>query len=167
MFLHRLAALWPAPRDRRAITQEVLLVFRRASLLALAAAPLAAQEATQPPAAAPAAELCATRLPAAKPIMRPGSSDTVTYWYGTNYRTPFVLRTGTNKASNIQRHALEITHLQFWSKGSNFADLMVSGGLWYWHNEYGKPSSDPGAKQTTPMVGITFHLDGNRAHRSE
>jgi len=39
----------------------------------------------------------------------------------------------------------------------------VSGGLWYWHNEYGKPSSDPGAGQATPFVGLAFHLDGGRA----
>jgi hypothetical protein len=41
----------------------------------------------------------------------------------------------------------------------------LSGGLWYWHNEYGKPSSDPGAEQTTPFIGIVFHVDGGRATR--
>jgi hypothetical protein len=40
--------------------------------------------------------------------------------------------------------------------------IEVSGGFWYWHNEYGKPASDPGAKQMTPIVGLTFHLDGGR-----
>ena len=39
----------------------------------------------------------------------------------------------------------------------------LHGGFWYWHNEYGKPSSDPGAKQMTPMVGLAIHLDGGRA----
>lgn len=43
--------------------------------------------------------------------------------------------------------------------------LDLNGGFWYWHNEYGKPSSDPGAKQMTPIVGIAFHLDGLWAHR--
>ena len=43
--------------------------------------------------------------------------------------------------------------------------LDVSCGLWYWHNEYGKPSSDPGAKQATPFVGLVYHLDGGRAIR--
>ena len=38
--------------------------------------------------------------------------------------------------------------------------LDLSGGLWYWHNEYGKPSSDPGAEQLTPLIGMNFHLDG-------
>jgi hypothetical protein len=41
--------------------------------------------------------------------------------------------------------------------------LDLSGGFWYWHNEYGKPSSDPGAEQMTPMTGVIFHLDGGRA----
>lgn len=43
--------------------------------------------------------------------------------------------------------------------------LEVSGGFWYWHNEYGKPASDPGATQMTPIVGVTFHLDGGRSTR--
>lgn len=43
--------------------------------------------------------------------------------------------------------------------------LDLNGGFWYWHNEYGKPSSDPGARQMTPMFGMAFHLDGLWAHR--
>jgi len=46
---------------------------------------------------------------------------------------------------------------------SQFVDLR--GGVWYWHNEYGKPSSIPGAAQTTPIVGLAFHLDGGRDAR--
>lgn len=41
----------------------------------------------------------------------------------------------------------------------------VSAGLWYWHNEYGKPASDSGATQTAPFIGLAFHLDGGRAAR--
>ena len=266
-------------------------------------------------------------------------SDVVAYWFGSSYRTPFVLKPGTGQAANIQRNSLEYTHLGFWGMGSNFADVMVnqsnmaepasgggvgatevyvtlrsdvglnevmhssafrfgpvrdvgveaganletknssfapaertvyigpklrfamprgyfnlglhlrkewnhegvlgkaenydpdfnfeptwmvpfaigkmhfaysgfadyntrkgkdsfgsatapeflirsavsvdvgaallhraqlvdvSGGLWYWHNEYGKPSSDPGAAQATPFVGLAIHLDGGRARR--
>ncbi len=44
--------------------------------------------------------------------------------------------------------------------------LDVSGGLWYWHNEYGKPSSDPGAEQLTPLIGVNFHLDGASGRRT-
>lgn len=36
----------------------------------------------------------------------------------------------------------------------------LNAGLWGWHNEYGKPASDPGAKQLTPLVGLTVHLGG-------
>jgi hypothetical protein len=43
--------------------------------------------------------------------------------------------------------------------------LELHGGFWYWHNEYGKPSSDPGAEQMTPIVGLAFHLDGGRTVR--
>jgi hypothetical protein len=43
--------------------------------------------------------------------------------------------------------------------------LDLHGGFWYWHNEYGKPSSDPGATQMTPIIGLAFHLDGGRAVR--
>jgi len=38
----------------------------------------------------------------------------------------------------------------------------LCAGFWYWHNEYGKPSSDPGAVQMTPILGLAFHLDGGR-----
>jgi hypothetical protein len=41
----------------------------------------------------------------------------------------------------------------------------VSGGFWYWNNEYGKTASDPGARQMTPIFGVTLHLDKSRAHR--
>lgn len=43
--------------------------------------------------------------------------------------------------------------------------LELNGGFWYWHNEYGKPASDPGATQMTPIVGLVFHLDGGRSAR--
>jgi hypothetical protein len=45
--------------------------------------------------------------------------------------------------------------------------LDLNGGLWGWHNEYGKPASDPGAKQLTPLVGITFHLGVGGARHKE
>ena len=43
--------------------------------------------------------------------------------------------------------------------------MEVGAGLWYWHNEYGKPASDPGATQSAPFIGLAFHLDGGRAAR--
>jgi hypothetical protein len=43
----------------------------------------------------------------------------------------------------------------------------LNGGLWYWLNEYGKPGSQPGSTQTTPIIGLTFHLDGGRSARGK
>lgn len=43
----------------------------------------------------------------------------------------------------------------------------LNAGFWYWHNEYGKPSSDPGAEQMTPIFGLSFHLDGGRLVRRQ
>jgi hypothetical protein len=42
--------------------------------------------------------------------------------------------------------------------------LDLSGGVWYWHNMYGKPSSAPGTEQMTPIIGMALHLDGFRTH---
>ncbi len=39
----------------------------------------------------------------------------------------------------------------------------LGGGLEYWHNEYGKPSSiTPGAEELTPLLSVTVHLHGGR-----
>jgi hypothetical protein len=279
--------------------------------------------------------------PQTGPVRRPPNTDTVSYWYGANYRTPFVLKPGTFQPANIQRHSLEYKHADSWALGYNFVDVNLSksdmsepasgggdgateayvtirsgfglneitgsrafqfgpvrnvalevganlqtknsefapsertlyfgpnfemkmprgyfkvglhlrkewvhegtlgkvanydpnfniepswlipftigkahltysgfadyntpkgkdtfgtdtaseflirsavsvdigalmlnraqlvelnGGLWYWHNEYGKPASQPGATQTTPIIGLTFHLDGGRALRGK
>lgn len=43
----------------------------------------------------------------------------------------------------------------------------LDGGFWYWRNEYGKPSSDLGAEQMTPIFGLAFHLDGGPSKSSE
>jgi hypothetical protein len=59
------------------------------------------------------------------PAERPGS-DLLAYWYGPDYRTPFVTKPGTGQAANIPRNALEYTHVGFWSMGSNFGNLTLS-----------------------------------------
>jgi hypothetical protein len=43
--------------------------------------------------------------------------------------------------------------------------LDLNCGFWYWHNEYGKPASDAGASQITPMFGMTVHFSGVRPNR--
>jgi len=72
--------------------------------------------------------------------------------FGTETRPEFLLRNSVN---------IDVGLLMFGR--SQMVDL--SGGFWYWHNEYGKPASDPGATQMTPIVGLTFHLDGGRSIR--
>ena len=310
-----------------------------ALLLGLAAAgPWAnGQDFSESSATAPGAVALPEKAAAAEILHRPPASDVVSYWYGATYRTPFVLKPGTTQAADIERNAIEYTHVNFWRLGSNFADVTLSksgmvepasgggsgaleayvilrsaiglnevtgtrlfrmgpvrdvlvelganletknsafapaertiyvgpkvefavprgyfnvgfhfrkewnhegvlgkaenydpgfnvepawmvpfaigkahlaytgfaeyntakgtdsfgkktvpefllrnyvaldlgalifhraqlvevnGGFWYWHNEYGKPASDPGAKQMTPIVGLTFHLNGGRA----
>jgi len=56
----------------------------------------------------------------------PPGSDVLAYWYGANYRTPFVTKTGSGQAADIARNALEYTHVGFWGMGSNFVNLMLS-----------------------------------------
>lgn len=53
-------------------------------------------------------------------------SNVVTDWFGQFYRTPFVLDPDSGKAADIARNTLEYSHISFWSKGSNFADVMVN-----------------------------------------
>lgn len=72
--------------------------------------------------------------------------------FGTETKPEFLLRNSVN----IDVGALAFGRAQM---------MELSGGFWYWHNEYGKPASDPGATQMTPIVGLTFHLDGGRAIR--
>ncbi len=76
--------------------------------------------------AGPAMELTAALPAAPQAAHRPQSTDTVTYWYGSNYRTPFVLKPNSGQAANIVRNSLEYKHVDFWSMGSNFADVMLS-----------------------------------------
>ena len=38
--------------------------------------------------------------------------------------------------------------------------LLANGGFWYWHNEFGKPSSDPGGEEMTPIFGVSYRIGG-------
>jgi hypothetical protein len=72
--------------------------------------------------------------------------------FGTETKSEFLLR----NTLSVDVGALMFGRAQM---------VELSGGFWYWHNEYGKPASDPGAKQMTPIVGLMFHLDGGKAIR--
>jgi len=53
-------------------------------------------------------------------------SDTLAYWYGPSYRTPFVFAKNSGRAAGIPRSSIECNDLRFWSLGSSFADVMVN-----------------------------------------
>ena len=74
--------------------------------------------------------------------------------FGTETSSEFLIRS----AVSVDIGALMMKRAQL---------VELNGGLWYWHNEYGKPASQPGATQTTPIIGLTFHLDGGRSARGK
>ena len=73
---------------------------------------------------------------------RPAGSDEVTYWYGSLYRTPFVMQPNSGNPADIQRSSLEYNHVGFWSLGSNFADVIVN------QSGMAEPSSGGGSGAT-------------------
>ena len=56
----------------------------------------------------------------------PPAKNFIEYWYGSDYRTPFVVNPNSGSAADIPRNTVEYKHLDFWSLGSNFADLTVN-----------------------------------------
>ena len=56
----------------------------------------------------------------------PPNTDTLTYWYGPNYHTIFVTRPHSGQTADIARNSIELTHVDFWSKGSNFGDVVLN-----------------------------------------
>ena len=63
---------------------------------------------------------------AQQPRFQERSSDVISYWYGSDYRTPFVVDPNTGKAASIARNSIEYTHVGTWGILSNFADVMVN-----------------------------------------
>ena len=91
----------------------------------------------------------------------------LTYAGFADYNTPKGKDTfGTETSSEfLIRSAVSVDIGALMMKRAQLVEL--NGGLWYWHNEYGKPASQPGATQTTPIIGLTFHLDGGRSARGK
>jgi hypothetical protein len=56
----------------------------------------------------------------------PSGTNDVAYWYGSNYRTAFVVVPGTDKAASIVRNAIEYKHASLWALGSTFSDVLVN-----------------------------------------
>lgn len=88
---------------------------------------------------------------------RPSNSDEIAYWYGSLYRTPFVLQPNSAKAANIVRNSIEYKHAGFWSLGSNFADLTVS------QSNIAEPASGGGSGATEVYVILRSTLGLNEA----
>lgn len=90
------------------------------------------------------------------------SVNTLTYWYGTHYHTPFVLKPNSGEPANIIRNSIEYKHTDFWSMGSNFADVMLA------KSNMAEPSSGggDGAVEAYVTLRSTFGLNeitGTRA----
>jgi hypothetical protein len=91
----------------------------------------------------------------------------LTYFGFADYNTPKGRDTfGTETVSEfLVRSAFSVDIGALMLKRAQLVEL--NGGLWYWLNEYGKPGSQRGSTQTTPIIGLTFHLDGGRSARGK
>jgi hypothetical protein len=86
--------------------------------------------------------------PPTGPARRSPNTDTLSYWYGENYHTPFVLKPGTFQAANIQRNSLEFKHTDSWTLGYNFVDLILA------KSNMSEPSSGGGDGATEAYITI-------------
>ena len=91
--------------------------------------------------------------------VQPAAND-VTYWFGANYRTPFVTDTNSGKVANIERNSVEFTHLSFWSKGSQFADVLMN------HSNRAEPEADGNSGATEVYATLRSALGLNEITNS-
>ena len=89
-----------SPNHRKLSLQEGGRLFRVSLILAIAISPLPAQESVLVQSPLPAG-VTGTAGAIPEPAQR-HSSDTVAYWYGPSYRTPFVVNPDTGAAADIQ-----------------------------------------------------------------
>jgi hypothetical protein len=97
----------------------------------------------------------------AEDARKPHGSNVLAYWFGSIYRTPFVLKPNTFKAADIQRHSLEFTHVDFWKMGSNFADVMVN------QSDKTEPAAGGGTGATEVYVTLRSDLGLNEITHSQ
>ena len=148
----------PLRPARSPLRNGVLSLFGIFLLITTASRPANAQDSSsQELPSAPAA--MANKPVAAVPESphRPSGSDVFAYWYGPSYRTPFVLEPGSGNAADIERNAIEYTHLGFWALGSNFADVMVS------KSSMAEPASGGGSGATEAYVILRSNIGLNEA----
>lgn len=99
----------------------LLMKFLLSLVLFSAAAQESANRAPQAPNASAAGQLDEVQ----KAQSQQHSSDVLSYWYGANYRTPFVLAPNTGRAANIARNSVEYIHVGSVGMLSNFADVTI------------------------------------------
>jgi hypothetical protein len=106
-----------------AVKQAALLIL---VFLLLGLFSAAAQESVSPLPDAPSALAATHATEPQAPRSQSHNSNTLSYWYGANYRTPFVLVPNTGKAADIARNSIEYTHVSSAAMLSNFADMTVA-----------------------------------------
>lgn len=122
--------------------------------LTLANRVIAAQEPVRPfPTPIASAVQAVNRVPEIE--RPPAASDVLSYWYGSLYRTPFVLQPGTARPADIPRNSLEFSHHQFWALGSNFADVMLN------QSSSAEPASGGGTGATEAYVTLRSNIGLN------
>jgi hypothetical protein len=97
----------------------------------------------------------------AEEARKPHGSNVLAYWFGSRYRTPFVLKPNSFQAADIQRHSLEFTHVDFWKMGSNFADVMLN------QSNMAEPAAGGGTGATELYVTLRSDLGLNEITHSQ
>lgn len=138
---------------RRGIGRLLLLVLS----LATAAPLLAAQDSGQVASAVPAATAVVQAGVIPEPSAEQHNSDVVAYWYGPNYRTPFVVKPGTGEAADIARNSVEYSHVGSWGMVNNFADVMVN------LSDMAEPAANGGSGATEAYVIFRSNVGLNEA----
>jgi hypothetical protein len=148
-----------SPNHRKLSVQEGGRLFRVSLILAIAISPLPAQESVLVQSPLPAGVTGkAAAIP--EPAQR-HSSDTVAYWYGPSYRTPFVVDPGTGAAADIQRNSVEYSHVGSWGLVNNFADVMVN------MSDMTEPAANGGSGATEAYVILRSNVGLNEATNSK
>ena len=131
-----------------------------AAAVSAAALTAVAQEAMEASSSAAGVTAAHPAENAPEPPRKPEGSNTLAYWFGSSYHTPFVLQPNSFQAADIQRNALEFTHLDFWKLGSNFADVMVS------QSNMAEPAASGGTGATEIYVILRSDVGLNEATHS-
>jgi hypothetical protein len=118
----------------------------------------AAQESTNRAPQAPNASAAGQLDEVQKAQSQQHSFDVLTYWYGANYRTPFVLAPNTDRAANIARNSVEYIHVGSIGMLSNFADVTI--GM----SDLAEPAATGGSGATEAYVILRegIGLNGSR-----